>query len=117
MNGVEQVAEMRQMTPSKKYPLDENNCWFEFIVQVPKFATSVEFAASDAGRASWDNNENEDYVVAVENTNEEADWSKMQTMLADELKRKRKQAKIDAEIARQKAEDERWPIESSWKFP
>ena len=107
MNGVEQVAEMRQMTPSKKYPLDENNCWFEFIVQVPKFATSVEFVVSDADEASWDNNENDDYVVAVENTNEEADWSKMQTMLADELKRKRKQAKIDAEIARQKAEDER----------
>ena len=49
--------------PSEKFPADEQNCWFEFIVQVPKFATSVEFVVSDADEVSWDNNESNDYVV------------------------------------------------------
>ena len=39
MNGVEQIQEMTPVAPSEKFPLDEQNCWFEFIVQVPNFAT------------------------------------------------------------------------------
>lgn len=113
MNGVEQIQEMTPVAPSEKFPLDEQNCWFEFIVQVPKFATSVEFVVSDADEVSWDNNESNDYVVAVENKNKDADWLKMQTMLAAELKQKRKQAKIDAEIARQKAEEERLRLKAA----
>ena len=113
MNGVEQVQEMTPIAPSEKFPADEQNCWFEFIVQVPKFATSVEFVVSDADEVSWDNNESNDYVVAVENANEAEDWLKMQTMLAAELKQKRKQAKIDEEIARVKAEEERLQLKAA----
>jgi len=113
MNGVEQIVEMTPLPVSAEKPLDENNCWFEFTIQVPKFATSVEFVVSDIDEANWDNNEGKDYVCAVDDKNKEADWIKMQSMLASELKAKRKQAKIDARIAEEKSEEERLRLKAA----
>ena len=97
---------MRADDSIQKVPLDENNCWFEFIVQVPKFA--IRWNSSSPMPTKLPGITTKTKITSSPwKTRTKSRLVEMQTMLADELKRKRKQAKIDTEIARQKAEGTR----------
>ena len=84
LRGVEDKREMTRAT-SRTRPGDENNDGWVADVPIRPSASVLDFAVdSDADEMSWDNNDREDYRLAMEVDADDATWAVLRELTHEE---------------------------------
>jgi starch synthase len=81
IRGVEEKFTMRRASGEAQ---DENNDWWVCDIPVSPTASVLNFVISDADEQSWDNNDKENFRVAVKNVADEDVWAVIRELRFEE---------------------------------
>ena len=78
------VEDKREMTRALGESRDENNDWWVADVPIRPSASVLDFVVSDADEMNWDNNDREDYRLAMEVDADDATWAVLRELTYEE---------------------------------
>ena len=78
------VEDKREMTRASGESRDENNDWWVADVPIRPSASVLDFVVSDADEMNWDNNDREDYRLAMEVDADDATWAVLRELTYEE---------------------------------
>ena len=91
-NGVEKKV---TMTRAADQPSDENNEWWYADVAISPSASVLDFVVSDADETAWDNNDGDDFRLAMVSDLDDATWDILRELAYEEKRAAVFRASID----------------------